>query len=73
MARLSIEKRKKGKLVTLVQGLPSEGNDLPGLLSHLKAACGAGGALKEDILEIQGNQLGRARDALRRMGYRVNG
>ena len=72
-ARLSIEKRKKGKLVTLVQGLPSEGNDLPSLLSQLKAACGAGGALKEGALEIQGNQLGRLRKALREIGYRVKG
>ena len=72
-ARLSIEKRKKGKLVTLVQGLPREGNDLPGLLSQLKAACCAGGVLKEDALEIQGNQLNRLRDALSNIGYRVKG
>ncbi len=72
-ARLSVEKRKKGKLVTLVRGLSAEGNDLPGLLKQLKSACGAGGAVKEDVLEIQGNQLDRLRDVLGQIGFRVKG
>ena len=70
-ARLTIEKRKKGKVVTVVRGLPAEGNDLPELLSKLKAACGAGGALKEDSLEIQGKHLERVGDTLKEIGYRV--
>lgn len=72
-ARLSVEKRKKGKTVTVVRGLPAEGNDLPELLTHLKSQCGAGGTLKEDVIEIQGNQLDRTRDALTRLGFRVKG
>ena len=72
-ARLSVEKRKKGKIVTVVRGLPVEGNDLPELLTRLKNTCGAGGALKDDVLEIQGNQIDRVRDALQSIGYRVNG
>ena len=70
-ARLSIEKRKKGKCVTLVRGLPAEGNNLPELLTQLKSTCGAGGALKAGVLEIQGNQLERTRNALKKIGYRV--
>ena len=42
-ARLAVEKRKKGKVVTVVRGLAADDNDLPGLLGRLKAACGAGG------------------------------
>ncbi len=52
-ARLAIEKRKKGKRVTVVRGLPEEGNDLPELLKQLKSQCGAGGALKEEELEFK--------------------
>ena len=48
-ARLSVEKRKKGKVVTVVRGLPAEGNDLPALLTQLKTACGAGGTLSAGI------------------------
>lgn len=70
-AKLAVEKRKKGKVVTVVRGLPAEGNDLPELLSTLKTVCGAGGALKEDLLEIQGKHLDRVRETLQQIGYRV--
>jgi len=72
-ARLALEKRKRGKLVTIIRGLPSAGGDLPNLLTKLKSACGAGGTLKESDLEIQGDQLERMRDVLGQLGYRVKG
>lgn len=70
-AKLRVEKRPKGKLVTVVAGLPANANDLPVLLTTLKNSCGAGGAVKEDQLEIQGDHLDRVRTALRKIGYRV--
>ncbi len=72
-ARMSIEKRKKGKVVTVVRGLPADGNDLAGLLTQLKNACGAGGTLKDDAIEVQGRHLDRVRETLERIGYRVKG
>ena len=72
-AKLSVEKRKKGKIVTVIRGLPLMGNDLPALLSQLKSQCGAGGTLQEDCLEIQGDHLERIRMALSELGYRVKG
>ena len=72
-ARLSVEKRKKGKVVTVVRGLAADENDLPSLLSQLKSQCGAGGAIQEDCFEIQGEHLERIRAALQRIGYRVKG
>lgn len=72
-ARLSVEKRKKGKTVTVVRGLPTEDNDLSDLLKVLKSACGAGGTLKDEELEIQGNNLERVREELKRIGYRTKG
>lgn len=72
-ARLAVEKRKKGKLVTVVRGLPADGNDLPALLAKIKTACGAGGTLKDESLEIQGDQLQRVRQLLTELGFRVRG
>ena len=72
-ARLSVEKRKKGKVVTLIRGLSAAENDLPELLTQLKSICGAGGRLKEDELEIQGRHLDRVREHLQKLGYRVRG
>lgn len=72
-ARLALEKRKKGKLVTVVRGLPAIGNDLEGLLSKLKSQCGAGGTVKDETLEIQGDHLDRVRTLLGALGFRVKG
>jgi translation initiation factor 1 len=72
-AKLAIEKRRKGKVVTVVRGLPEEGNDLPELLTKLKSACGAGGALKDGEIEIQGRQLERVRELLQKIGFKVKG
>lgn len=70
-ARVSVEKRKKGKVVTVIRDLSATGNDLPELLTHLKNACGAGGSLQEDCLEVQGAHLERIRELLLGLGYRV--
>ncbi|WP_417735832.1 translation initiation factor [Rosistilla oblonga] len=72
-ARLMTEKRKRGKVVTLIKGLPAAGNDLPALLTKLKSRCGAGGTIKEDQLEIQGDHLETARSVLSEIGFRTKG
>lgn len=72
-ARLSVEKRRKGKLVTLISGLPGEGNDLPALLTRFKSVCGAGGTLDGETLEVQGDHRERLRSLLGEIGYRVKG
>ena len=73
VARLAVEKRKKGKVVTVIRGLPAASNDLPELLKRLKSRCGAGGAIQVETLEIQGEHLERIRDLLRELGYVVKG
>ena len=70
-ARLSLEKRRKGKIVTVIRGLGDGGLDE--LLSQLKTACGAGGTMKDGVLEIQGDHLGRIAEVLHSLGYRVKG
>lgn len=70
-ARLAIEKRKKGKVVTVVRGLSAEGNDLAELLTLLKNKCGAGGTVEGDEVEIQGEHLERVREILAGLKYKV--
>jgi len=69
--RLAIEKRKQGKVVTVIRGLSATGNDLPALLASLKDRCAAGGTLDGDTLEIQGQHLDRLRVILAEIGYKV--
>jgi translation initiation factor 1 len=70
-ARLAVEKRKKGKVVTVIRGLSAEGNDLSALLTLLKNKCGAGGTVEGDEVEIQGEHLERVREILAGLKYKV--
>jgi translation initiation factor 1 len=70
-ARVQVEKRKAGRVVTVIRGLAADDNDLPALLTTLKNACGAGGTLREEAVEIQGDHGARIKNALSELGYRV--
>lgn len=70
-AKLAVEKRKKGKLMTVIHGLSPKESDLSALLAKLKSALGAGGTIEEDEILIQGDQRDRVGNSLREMGYRV--
>jgi translation initiation factor 1 len=48
---------RRGKTVTLVTGLPPA--DLGAVAKELKRVCGAGGAVKEGTVEIQGDHRAR--------------
>lgn len=69
-AQVAVEKRKRGKLVTVVRGLVHDAG-LPQLLKTLKDTCGAGGTIKDGTLELQGDHLHRVAGLLSELGYRV--
>ena len=72
-ARLSIEKRKRGKMVTVIRGL-AEGHPAPhfaNLLTAIKNHVGAGGSIQDQQIEIQGNQLERVKSYLSGLGFKV--
>lgn len=64
-------KGRKGKGVTLVTGLPLTGNDLKNLAKSLKQKCGCGGAVKNGIVEIQGDHRDSLEKELAALGYKV--
>lgn len=72
-ARIAVEKRKHGRVMTVVRGLNASDTNLPDLLKILKNACGAGGTLADECLEIQGSHSDRVRNELQKIGYRVKG
>jgi translation initiation factor 1 len=62
---------RKGKGVTIVTGLPLQGEALAGFAKRLKAACGAGGTVKDDTIEIQGEHRDRLAALLEAEGWTV--
>ncbi len=52
-------KGRGGKAVTLVRGLALDDAALAALGQRLRTACGAGGTLKDGVLEVQGDHVDR--------------
>lgn len=73
-AKVSLQRRKGGRQVTVVEGLTAKANDLPQLLTQLQAVCGTGGTVKakDDLLELQGDHVTQTRQKLSEIGYRVS-
>ena len=64
-------KRRAGKTVTVISGLRHDPATLEKLLKILKQQCGAGGALKDGDLEIQGDHRERVAGVLAGLGYKI--
>jgi translation initiation factor 1 len=62
---------RNGKTVTVIHGLPERGPALESRLSEMKRLCGAGGTLKDGVVEIQGDHRERLAERLRALGYTV--
>jgi translation initiation factor 1 len=62
---------RKGKLVTLVEGLQHNPTTMEDIARILKQHCGAGGTVKQGLIEIQGDQRERVAEKLRQMNYVV--
>ena len=71
MRLLRDRKGRGGKTVTLVIGLSGSAAELAQLASDLKRACGTGGTLRGEVIEIQGEVRERVRAELERRGYTV--
>jgi|SRR5690606_22845816 translation initiation factor 1 len=68
----AIQREKKGrggKTVTVIRGLQLNPNDMKKLAAQLKQACGTGGTVKDNVIEIQGDQREKVAEKLRSLGY----
>jgi translation initiation factor 1 len=74
IAKLRVEKAgRAGKTVTVVYDLPRNAAFLKQLCADLKRACGTGGAVSDNTVELQGELRDRVRDLLLQRGFGVKG
>ena len=72
IVRVSREsKGRGGKTVTLVRGLALPAAELAALAKQLRNACGAGGTVKDGVLEVQGDHVERVMALLQQQGLKV--
>ncbi len=72
IVRINLDRKgRKGKGVTEIRGLLLDSNELKKLAKELKQKCGVGGALKDGVIEIQGDQRDLLVKLLQDKGYQV--
>ena len=64
-------KGRRGKTVTSIEGIPLPDDDLRALGSELKRRCGTGGAIKDGVIEIQGDHRDTLVAELEARGFTV--
>ena len=64
-------KGRKGKGMTTVTGVDLPEKELKDLCSQLKKMCGTGGALKNGVIEIQGDNRDKIKATLEQLGHNV--
>ena len=69
--KVRVEKRKRGKIVTVVAGFTGSLSQRQEVLTQLKNHCGAGGTIDAGNLEIQGDHAQRIRKPLENLGFKI--
>jgi translation initiation factor 1 len=64
-------KGRGGKVVTIIAGVRANPSALDELATTLKRLCGSGGAVKDGVIEIQGDHRDRLTAKLAELGYKV--
>lgn len=69
---IKISKERRGNsIVTLIINMPLEESQLKLLCSKIKQKLGCGGSVKEEKIEIQGDQIESIKAILKKEGYKV--
>ncbi len=66
--KVTTEKRRYGKNITLVSGL-SKNLDIKGIAKSLKEKLACGGTVKDDVIELQGNHQKQVKSVLVKLGF----
>ena len=69
--KITTDKRRYGKLVTIIEGIDQGDIDLDELAKKLKTKCASGGTVKDGRIELQGDHKKKVKAALEDMGFNV--
>ena len=69
---IAVDKRRYGKMMTIVDGINPHDLDIDALVSNLKSICACGGTIKDGKIELQGDHRTKVKEALEKMGFVVD-
>lgn len=69
--RISVkkEKRKFGKLITVISGIDPKQINIKDIAKNLKAKFACGGTVKNSTIELQGDHVSKAKQELINLGF----
>lgn len=69
---IAVDRRRYGKVMTIVDGLNPHDLDINTLVSNLKSTCACGGTIKDGKIELQGDHRNKVKESLEKMGFTVD-
>ena len=66
-----VDKRRYGKMMTVIEGLNPHELDIETLITKLKKKCASGGTIKDGKIELQGDHRTKVKETLEDMGFMV--
>ena len=69
---IAVDKRRYGKMMTIVDGINPHELDIDALISNLKTICACGGTIKGGKIELQGDHRIKVKESLEKMGFMVD-
>ncbi len=69
--KIYTDRRRYGKMVTVVDGIDSADINIDDLARTLKTKCAAGGTVKDGKIELQGDHKRKVKAVLENMGFSV--
>lgn len=69
--RISSDRRRYGKIMTIVEGIDAGDIDIEQLARTLKTKCAAGGTVKDGRIELQGDHKKKVQETLESIGFKV--
>ncbi|MCK5258959.1 MAG: stress response translation initiation inhibitor YciH [Thermoplasmatales archaeon] len=69
---IAVDKRRYGKMMTIVDGINPHELDIDTLISNLKTICACGGTIKDGKIELQGDHRIKVKETLEKMGFMVD-
>lgn len=67
--KVSTERRRFGKLMTVVKGIEDKDIDIRKIAKELKTELACGGTVKENTIELQGNHAKKVKEKLIELGF----
>ncbi len=66
---IKLDKRRYGKLLTIIKGIDKKQVNIKDVAKQLKAKLACGGTIKDDTIELQGNHKPAAKKILLSLGF----